>query len=145
MAGTWSVEADTGLTATASGVRLVTAVNNSTYHPVVAAWTGHGFGRPALVGDTNSCSPTSHDTATDASGRLVDVSTECSQIAVDNLEKATQAAIVRFPTRGITAGGTPQIATTRSGRAIVAWSVENPKTATIRLHLAAVQLAGVAR
>lgn len=143
VAGTWSVQVDTGLTATSSGVRLVTSVNNSTYHPVVAAWTGTAFGRPVLIGDTNNCAPTSHDTATDASGRLVDVSIECNQISVANLEKTTHAAIVRFGTRGITAGGTPQIATTRSGRAIVAWTVEAPSTPTDRLYLAAVQLAGV--
>jgi hypothetical protein len=137
--GTWAVATDVGLTQTSSGLRLVTSTDNSTYHFVVANWTGSGFSGPTPTGDTDNCAPASHDTSTDASGRLADVSVECSQLAVANLPLTSGAAIVRIPTRGTVASGTPQIATTPRGRAIVAWSVLNADNSD-RLYLAAVGL-----
>jgi hypothetical protein len=137
--GTWPVATDIGLTETSSGLRLVTSTANSTYHFVVAKWNGTAFAKPTLTGDTNNCSPSSHDTTTDASGRLADVSVECNQIAVANAPQTTGAAIVRIPTRGTVASGLPQIATTPRGRALVAWSVLNADNSD-RLYLAAVQL-----
>ena len=124
--GTWTVGTNLGLTTTASGVRLTTGVGNADYSPVVAAWNGNGFSRPTLTGDRNNCAPNSHDTGTDASGRLVDVTNECGNITVSNLADTLHAAIIRFgaPTSATLAGGAPQIASTPRGQAWVAWSIE---------------------
>ncbi len=74
VAHTWTSDADFGLTSTPHGVRLLATVDNASYHPVVSRWTGGSFSRPSLTGDTNNCSPSSHDPAGDTSGRLADVS-----------------------------------------------------------------------
>lgn len=125
LARTWTSDANLGLASTRSGVRLLASVNNADYFPVVSRWTGSGFSRPALTGDRNSCSPSSHDPVSDASGRMADVSMECSDVAVANLTDTTHAATVRFASGGTFAGGMPQIATSASGRAWVAWSIES--------------------
>jgi hypothetical protein len=122
---TWTSDANLGLTGTRSGVRLLASVNNADYWPVVSRWTGSGFSRPALTGDRNNCSPSSHDPVSDASGRMADVSEECSNLAVANLSDTTHAAVVRFGSGGTFAGGIPQLATAPSGRAWVAWSIES--------------------
>ncbi len=88
-------------------------------------WTGSSFSRPALTGDRNNCSPSTHDPVSDASGRMADVSAECSNLAVANLTDTTHAAVVRFGSGGTFAGGLPQIATAPSGRAWVVWSIES--------------------
>jgi hypothetical protein len=140
--GTWSVGTSFGMTTTAKGARLVASTSNASYAPVVATFGRTGFSKPTLLGDTNSCAPSSHDPVTDSSGRLADISIECSQIAVADLYKKAHAGIVRFAARGTTAAGIPQIATTAGGRAIVAWTIEtsNP-TNPDRLYIGAVRLA----
>jgi hypothetical protein len=103
VARTWTSDANLGLTDTRHGVRLVATVNNASYFPVVSRWTGNG--------DTNNCSPNSHDAVADASGRMADVSRECTDVAVTNLPDTTHAAVVRFGSGGTFAGGDPQITT----------------------------------
>jgi hypothetical protein len=125
LARTWTAAANLGLASTRSGVRLLASVSNANYFPVVSRWTGSGFSRPALTGDRNNCAPSSHDPVSDASGRMADVSMECSDVAVANLTDTTHAALVRFASGGTFAGGIPQIATATSGRAWVAWSIES--------------------
>lgn len=125
LARTWTSDANLGLASTRSGVRLLASVSNADYFPVVSRWTGSGFSRPALTGDRNNCSPGSHDPVSDPSGRMADVSTECSDVAVANLTDTTHAAIVRFASGGTFAGGIPQLATSASGHAWVAWSIES--------------------
>jgi hypothetical protein len=125
VAHTWTSDANFGLARTPRGVRLVATVDNASYRPVVSRWTGAGFSRPSLTGDTNNCSPSSHDPVADASGRLADVSTECSDLTIANLPGTTRAAIVRFNVHGTFAGGSPQLTTAPSGRGWVAWSIES--------------------
>jgi hypothetical protein len=129
VAHTWTSDANIGLVSTKSGVRLIASESNADYHPVIAKWTGHGFSKPALTGDKNNASPSSHDLVADASGRAADVAIEINQIAVSNLADTTHAAIVRFPTRGTTAGSNPQLATNPRGDAWVAWSIETNNSA----------------
>jgi hypothetical protein len=129
VARTWTSDANIGLVATKSGVRLIASQADADYHPVIAKWNGHGFSAPILTGDKNNASPSSHDLVADASGRAADVSIEISQIAVANLADTVHAGIVRFPARGTTAGSNPQIATNPRGDSWVAWSVETSDSA----------------
>ncbi|MDP3892327.1 hypothetical protein, partial [Nocardioides sp.] len=75
---TWNLGGAFDVAAAGGGTHLVATVDNSSYYPQVAAWTGAGFGRFQLTGDKNSCAPRSHDLVTDRSGRLADVSIECT-------------------------------------------------------------------
>lgn len=125
IAHTWTSDAEFGMASTPSGIRLIATVDDASYYPVVSRWTGAGFSRPALTGDRNNCSPSSHDTVSDASGRLADVSIECSDVAVANLTDTAHAAVVRFNVHGTFAGGPPQLTTTPRGRAWVIWSIES--------------------
>ena len=125
LAHTWTSDSVLGLSGTNSGIRLITSVNNANYFPVVWSWTGSTFARPTLTGDFNSCSPSSHDAVSDASGRLADVSVECRDVAVANLPDTRHGAVVRFSGGGTFAGGDPQLATTRRGKGWVAWSIES--------------------
>ena len=125
VAHTWTSDAVLGLASTPSGVRLLASVDNADYFPVVSRFTGGGFTRPALTGDRNNCSPSSHDPVSDASGRMADVSKECSDLAVANLTDTLHAAVVRFNVHGTFAGGDPQLTTAPSGRGWVAWSIES--------------------
>jgi hypothetical protein len=143
VARTWTSDANLGLTSTKSGVRLIASENNADYHPVVAKWNGHGFGKPTLTGDTSDSSPSSHDFVADASGRAADVSLENSQLAIANLANTSRAAIVRIPVRGTAAGGDPQLATTPRGDAWVAWSVlSNNQHSDDTLYVAPILLPG---
>lgn len=128
VAGSWPADATIGLTATTSGIRLVTSVNNATYHPEIWSWNGSGFGHPALTGDLNACTPSSHDLVADASGRAADVSKECSDVAITNLANTRHAAVTRFFVPDTLAGGDPQLATTPRGTGWVVWSVQAPIT-----------------
>jgi hypothetical protein len=125
VAHTWTADANFGLTSTPHGIRLLATVDNATYRPVVSRWTGSGFSRPSLTGDTNNCSPSSHDPVGDPSGRLADVSMECSDVAIANLPSTQRAAVIRFNVHGTFAGGNPQLTTAPSGRGWVAWSIES--------------------
>lgn len=124
LAKTWSVGLTPGLVSTRHGVRLLTATNNASYFPVISAWTGSAFATPSLIGDNNSCNPSTHDTVTDASGRVADISNECGKLTVDNLPTGGRAALVRF-----SAGGTvtfiPQLTTNPSGKGWAVWSIES--------------------
>lgn len=121
---TWTY-AVLGLASTRSGVRLLASVANADYFPVVSRFTGGGFTRPALTGDRNNCSPSSHDPVSDASGRMADVSKECSDLAIANLTDTLHAAVARFNVHGTFAGGDPQLTTAPSGRGWVVWSIES--------------------
>ncbi len=123
VADTWTGGARVGLAQTRSGLRLTASADNSDYQPVVAVWTGAGFSKPAETGDHNPCSPRSHDTVADASGRLADVSYECSAIAVTNLPDTRHAATVRFSADGVINATDPRLATTPRGHALAVWSV----------------------
>jgi hypothetical protein len=140
LARTWTSDANLGLVRTRTGIRLLASVGNADYWPVVSRWTGSSFTRPQLTGDRNNCSPGSHDPVADASGRMADVSTECSQLAVANLPDTLHAAVVRFGNGGTFAGGPPQITTTPRGRAWVVWSIES--SVSDRLLAAPVLLPG---
>jgi hypothetical protein len=140
LARTWTSDANLGLVRTRSGIRLLASVGNSDYWPVVSRWTGGSFSRPQLTGDRNNCSPGSHDPVADASGRMADVSVECSQLAVANLSDTLHAAVARFGNGGTFAGGPPQITTTPRGRAWVVWSIES--SVSDRLLAAPVLLPG---
>jgi len=129
--GTWTVGTDIGLVSTSSGVRLVTAVGNANYYPVVAKWNGHGFSKRTLTGDHKSPGPSTHDDVTDASGRLADVSDVNGSITVANLVDTTHAAIFRFPAHGTTTPPAPQIATTPRGHGWVLWAVEEGASTTL--------------
>ncbi len=124
VADTWTAGAVIGLTATTSGIRMITSVDNATYHPESWSWGGSGFGQPTLTGDLNNCAPSSHDLVSDASGRVADASEECSDVAIANLSDTRHAVVTRFPVRGTFAGGPPQLATTPRGTGWVAWSIE---------------------
>jgi hypothetical protein len=125
LARTWTSDANLGLVNTRSGIRLLASVSNADFFPVVSRWTGNSFSRPQLTGDRNNCTPNSHDPVADASGRMADVSRECSDLAVANLPDTLHAAVVRFGSGGTFAGGNPQITTTPRGRAWVVWSIES--------------------
>ena len=140
LAGTWAVGMNADLTATRRGVRLITAVGNASYHPVISKWTGSGFSRRALTADRSNCAPTTHDAYSDGSGRLVDVADECdSKLAIADFPNDNQAAIFRFSTMGLPADGEPQIASTARGIGFVAWSVEDGSTGD-RLRVVRVRL-----
>jgi hypothetical protein len=122
---TW-VAAQFGLVHAKSGVRLMSSAGEASfYSPVVAKFTGSGFSTGKLIGDPNPCAPNAYDLVTDASGRLANATNECGKITVYNLPDAAHAAIVRWSAGGTVASGNPQIATTPSGRAYVAWSIES--------------------
>jgi hypothetical protein len=125
LARTWTSDAEFGMARTPSGIRLIATVNNANYFPVVSRWTASGFSRPTLTGDRNNCTPSSHDTTSDASGRLADVSAECGDLAIANLTDTAHAAVTRFNVHGTFAGGQPQLTTTPRGRAWVVWSIES--------------------
>lgn len=125
VARTWTGDANFGMAATKSGLRLIATVNNASYQPVVAKWTGSGFGARTLTGDHNACSPSSHDPVSDGSGRLADVSMECGDFAVANMPDTLHAAIFRHAVHGTFAGGTPQLTTSANGTGWVAWSIES--------------------
>jgi hypothetical protein len=125
LAKTWTSDSILGLVGSSSGIRLVTAVNNASYHPVSWSWTGSTFAHPTLTGDFNNCSPNSHDLVSDNSGRVADVSRECDDIAIANLTDTRHAAVVRFPGGGTFAGGDPRLTTTSRGFGRVVWSIES--------------------
>lgn len=137
VAGTWTTALSV-LKATANGVRLIATSGSDAYRPAIAKWNGHGFGKPALTADHNSCGPSTHDASTDASGRLLDVSNECGRITVANYVNDNAAAIHRF------AGGTttfvPQIAAGARGIATVVWSTQKSGTVGDALHVLRVPL-----
>ena len=127
LAKTWTSDSILGLVGSSSGIRLVTSVNNASYHPVSWSWTGNTFAHPTLTGDFNHCSPNSHDLVSDDSGRVADVSRECDDIAIANLTDTRHAAVVRFPGGGTFAGGDPQLTTSPRGLGRVVWSIESKK------------------
>ncbi|HWF80513.1 MAG TPA: hypothetical protein VN695_07995 [Streptosporangiaceae bacterium] len=125
VAKTWTAGVSAGLTATTSGFRMITSVDNATYHPEVLSWNGSNFVHPALTGDLSNCAPNTHDLVADASGRAADVSLECSDVAIANLPDTRHAVVTRFSIHGGTfAGGPPQLATNPRGTGWVAWSIE---------------------
>jgi hypothetical protein len=143
LAHTWTAGANIGLVSTKSGVRLFASVDNADYSPVVSKWTGSGFSARALTEGTPSCTPSSHDTVTDASGRVADVSNECGGIAVTNLPDTTHAAVVQISAHGTLAGISPQIGSLPSGRAWVVWGVQS--TTGTKLYAGRVLLPGLGK
>jgi hypothetical protein len=117
---------------TGHGLRIVTGVDNASYRPVIARWTGTTFGPRTLTSDTNSCGPSSHDGRADPSGRLLDVSWECNDVTVTNYADAFTAAITRFRV-GNTPTYTPQIASGTRGIATVVFTVLAPVGSALRV------------
>jgi hypothetical protein len=139
VANTWAVGTNVALAATRHGVRLVTAINNASYHPVISKWTGTGFTARARTADGSPCTPVGHDGWADASGRLLDVSWECGKVTIANYADAFHAAIVRFSVSN-TATFTPQIASGTRGIATVAYSNQQPTGTNQVLRVARVRL-----
>ncbi len=141
VAHTWAAGTDAALETTKHGMRIVTAVNHASHHPVIAKWTGSGFAPRHLTADHSSCAPSTHDGWADARGRLLDVSWECNKVAVANYADAFHAAIVRFKvTRSPTFA--PQIASGTRRIATVAYTVQTGagdvlRVAHVRLPVAA--------
>jgi hypothetical protein len=121
---TWAVGTNVALATTGHGLRLVTAIGDASYKPVVSKWNGSAFGKPRRTSDTNSCTPNSHDGWADPSNRVLDVSWECEQVAVANYPDALHAAVVRLK-----ATNTPtyqaQIASGTRGIATVAYTQQS--------------------
>jgi hypothetical protein len=123
LANTWTVGTNAVLETTGHGLRVVTAIDNASYRPVIAKWNGSGFSARRLTADKNNCAPNTHDGWADASGRLLDVSWECSDVTVTNYADAFHAAIVRFHVNS-TPTDAPQIASGTRGIATVAYTVQ---------------------
>jgi hypothetical protein len=132
LAGSATGAANIGMAQTRSGVRVVAAIDNADFWPVVAKWTGSGFAPPQLTGDKNACESASHDPVADASGRMADISMECQNVAIANLTDTVHAAVVRFANGGVFAGGPPQLATTPRGRGWAVWSIEASTNDTLK-------------
>jgi hypothetical protein len=128
VAKTWAVGTNADLLATGHGVRLITAVGDATYRPVISKWTGNGFSHRKLTADHSPCAPATHDAYSDGSGRLVEVANECGKLAVSDYPDDNHDAVLRFPGRGLVNAQAPQIASTSRGTAFVAWSVESGST-----------------
>jgi hypothetical protein len=124
VAHTWALATNAAVATSRHGLRLVTGVDNASYRPVIAKWTGSGFTPRQLTADDNPCAPSSHDGTADASGRFLDVSWECHDVTVTNYADAFHAAIVRFAVSN-TPTATPQIASGTRGIATVVYSTEN--------------------
>ncbi len=139
VAHTWAVGTNVALAATRHGVRLVTAINDASYHPVISKWTGTGFTARTRTADGSPCTPVGHDGWADASGRLLDVSWECGKVTIANYADAFHAAIVRFGVSN-TSTFTPQIASGTHGIATVAYSNEQPPGTNQVLRVARVRL-----
>jgi hypothetical protein len=144
VAGTWTGGARLGLADTRSGLRLIASEPEADYRPVISAWTGRGFSKPALTGDFSACSQDSHDAVADASGRLADIGDACNAISVVNFPDTRHAAVVRFRAGGTVNSGTTRVATTPRGIALALWSVEGPKS-TDRLLMVPVRLPDLSR
>ena len=117
---------------TGHGLRIVTGVDNASYRPVIAKWTGTTFAPRTLTTDTNSCGPSSHDGRADPSGRLLDVSWECNDVTVTNYADAANSAITRFHV-GNTPTYAPQIASGTRGIATVVFTVLAPVGSALRV------------
>lgn len=142
VAGTWTT-GGLSLTHSSHGVRLITTVDNASYRPVIAAWNGHGFNRRALTPDADPCGPSSHDGSTDPSGRVVDASWECNDVAIADYADGAHASIVRIHTPG-TPTNQPQVAAGTRGIATVAWSNEDTAGGS-DLHVTRVRLNAATR
>jgi hypothetical protein len=143
VASTWARATDAALVSTRHGLRLVTGDDNTSYRPVISKWTGTGFAPPQLTADDNACGPSSHDGATDPSGRLLDVSWECHDVTVTNYADAFHAAIVRLRVPN-TPTATPQIASGTAGIATVVYSTTTATGTGQVLRAAHVELPGSA-
>jgi hypothetical protein len=125
LAKTWTTGTQPGLVETSHGLRLVTTTDNSSYRPVLEKWTGSGFSSPSLTAQNNKCDPLTHDTVTDPSGRIADVSEECSNLDVADYSDATHVKVTQFASGGTFADGVPQIGSTSRALAYVAWTIES--------------------
>lgn len=142
--GTWNVGGAFDVAAVRSTVRLVASVNNATYYPRVAAWTGARFGPFTYTGDRDPCPEPSHDLFPDSSGRLADTTFECSKVTVVNQPTGGRAAIARFSTTNTPAGGDPQIGTSPRGTGWVVWG-ELSQVSGTTLKAVPVRLPALAR
>ncbi len=120
---TWNVGIFNDIVGTARGVRVITSEANADYRPVVSKGKGSSFGKPSLIGDSESCPPYALDLVTDASRRVAGVVQHCDQLSIYNLADTKRAGIVRMPTGGTSAGGPQQITTTARGMGWVAWGI----------------------
>ena len=130
-----------GLVSTTSGLRFLGTDNDITYRAVIAPWAGTKFAKWHLAKEEKgNCTTGSHDLNTDASGRLVDVSTWCGKISIADLPNQTTASLVSF-NGGDVEGSVPQITTTPRGHGVVVWSVLSG--AGNRLYFNRILLAGL--
>lgn len=132
LANTWAVGTNVALATTAYGLRMVTAIGNASYRAVISKFKGGAFGKPRLTPDKNSCTPNTHDGWADASGRLLDASWECEQVAVANYPDALHPALFRLKS-----GGTPtyqaQIASGTRGIATLVYTVKSATANDLRV------------
>ena len=132
IAHTWAAPSDAALASTRHGLRIVTSTNNASDRPVIAAWTGSGFGTPKL--DIRHQRLRREDPRRmvrperAVAGRLL----ECSKVTVTNYPDARHAAIVRF-NGGSTPGHAPEIASGTRGTATVVWGVSQTDGETLRV------------
>lgn len=145
VAHTWAVGTDIGLVNAGGHVRIITGIGNASYWPVVATWTGSGFGHAAPTGDHNNASPSSHDVTADASGRMADVENETGKITVNNLADDKHTALFRFSAGGTIAGFSPQLSTSPRGHGWVLWAIEESNSQGNVLKVAPLLLPGLHR
>jgi hypothetical protein len=134
--GTWNASGF-GLTASSKGIRLVASRNDASYRTVVSTWDGARFGRTTTVGD-KACTAAGHDLSTDDTGRLVDAFGGACGTGVTHVA-GTDAATATLASGGTQHAG-PQVATTPSGLAWLAWAVEGDGGAFDKLLVAPVGL-----
>lgn len=134
--GTWNA-AGFGLTSSSRGIRLVASRNTASYQTVAATWATSRFSQATAVGDAR-CTASGHDLATDDTGRIVDAFGGACGVGATHVVKA-DGATSTFPAGGTLHAG-PQVASTPSGTAWLAWAVEGDGGAFDKLLVAPVAL-----
>lgn len=128
VARTWSVGGAFDVEAAGGRVHLVSTINNASYRPQIAVWGGRAFGAHRPTGNTSSCHASTHDLVADRSGRLADISRQCTQLAIANHPRRAASAIVRGPVGGTpNADLAPQIGVRAHGEG---WAVYSRSRAT---------------
>lgn len=103
-------------------IRMVGMSDKALYTPYDWTWSGSSFGNPTSTGDQHDVS--SIDATSDASGRLVTVSSEVGGLAVANFGGGKTANTFTLPVKQTYAGGPAQIVTSPSGRGWVIYSIQ---------------------
>jgi hypothetical protein len=128
----------------ASGhIWMLSMSDRALYTPYLWRWNGSSFGTPTATGDHHDVS--SFDAFSDASGRLVNVSTEVGHLAVSNFGTGQKAVIFNLPVRETYAGGVAQISTSASGRGWVVYSVQTDTTTGDFLYAQQIHLSALTK